>query len=59
VERLADLDPKLDALLGELKQIVDTDVAAFNAKVEELKVPALAVPVDETEGEEATGSGGG
>ena len=56
LKRIADLDPKLDALLADLKQVVDVDVAAFNAKVEELKVPALAVPVED-EGDEATDSG--
>ncbi|HUP24714.1 MAG TPA: glycosyl hydrolase [Thermoanaerobaculia bacterium] len=48
-ERLEDLEPELDALLASLKEIVDTDVAAFNRKVDELKVPALVVPKEAAE----------
>jgi photosystem II stability/assembly factor-like uncharacterized protein len=42
-QRIADLDPELDGLLGQLREIVETDVAAFNAKAGELAIPALAV----------------
>jgi hypothetical protein len=55
-QRLADLDPQLDALLAELQQLVDSDVAAFNAKVDALEVPALAVPKEEDEEKETTGA---
>ncbi|HVS62054.1 MAG TPA: glycosyl hydrolase [Thermoanaerobaculia bacterium] len=50
-ERLADLDPELDELLGQMRSIVETDVAAFNAKADELDIPALAVGGDEDDEE--------
>jgi hypothetical protein len=55
--RFDDLEPQLTALLAELDQVVTTDVAALNAKVEELAVPALAVPKEEAK-EERPSSGG-
>jgi photosystem II stability/assembly factor-like uncharacterized protein len=45
-QRLADLDPELDELLGQLRALVDTDVSAFNAKADALDIPALAVGGD-------------
>ncbi|HVS14159.1 MAG TPA: glycosyl hydrolase [Thermoanaerobaculia bacterium] len=55
--RLADLDPELDGLLGQLREIVDTDVAAFNAKAAELDIPALAVGGEKDDEEAAAGGG--
>ncbi len=43
-ERLDDLEPEVDRLLGELKQVVDTDVAAFNEMVAELRPAAVTLP---------------
>jgi tetrahydromethanopterin S-methyltransferase subunit G len=43
-ERLDDLEPEVDRLLGELAQVVDTDVAAFNEMVAELRPAAVTLP---------------
>ncbi len=43
-ERLDDLEPEVDRLLGELQQVVDTDVAAFNEMVAELRPAAVTLP---------------
>ena len=43
-ERLDDLEPEVDRLLGELKQVVDTEVAAFNEMVAELRPAAVTLP---------------
>ncbi len=41
---LQDLRPKIDAQLGRLRSLEATDVAAFNALLKELNVPAIVVP---------------
>jgi photosystem II stability/assembly factor-like uncharacterized protein len=46
-DRLADLDPQLDELLGQLQEVMDTDLAAFNAKVGEMALPAVVVKAGE------------
>jgi hypothetical protein len=38
-----DLTTKIDAQLGRLRQVIDTDVPAFNAMVREQNVPAVVV----------------
>ncbi len=43
VERLADLDAQMAPLLERLDAVLETDVAAFNARVAELGVPAVVV----------------
>ncbi len=42
-ERTDDLQAELDGHLTELQTILDTDVAAFNAKLQELGVPGVIV----------------
>jgi len=38
-----DLTAKIDAQLARLRQVVDTDVPAFNALVREQNVPAVVI----------------
>jgi hypothetical protein len=46
-QRLDDLDPQLDDLLGQLQDVLDSDLAAFNAKVSDLNVPAVVIGTGE------------
>ena len=46
-ERLDDLKTELDAVLAELRSVIDGEVAAFNAALAEAEVPAVIVPSGE------------
>jgi len=48
-QRLQDLDPQLDELLGQLQAVIDSDLAAFNATVSGMNVPAIVVKSGEDE----------
>jgi hypothetical protein len=38
-----DLAGKIDTQLGRLRQVIDTDVPAFNALVREQSIPAVVI----------------
>ncbi len=50
-ERWDDLDPQLTSLLGELEEILSTDVVSFNEMVASRQIPAIAVSGDEESSE--------
>ncbi len=51
-ERLADLEPQLQELLGQLDGVLATDLPAFNELVAAKKIPAVVVKREGQEGEQ-------
>ncbi len=56
-ERLDDLNAELDAVLAELRSVIDGEVAEFNAALAEAEVPAVIVPSGEAESDKAASAG--
>jgi hypothetical protein len=46
-ERFKELNPQLDKLLSQIKQVMDTDLAGFNKMVSGKKAPAIIVKKEE------------